>query len=76
MLYYLSDQVRECYQRAGEHAQRAEAEADPLIRQSFLDTGQAWLKLARCLADIPELESEILMRSVPSSRILKSNFLE
>jgi hypothetical protein len=43
----LSEDIRECYQLAKECARRAKAEADPQLRQDFLDMERRWLFLAR-----------------------------
>jgi hypothetical protein len=43
----LSEDIRECYQLAKECARRAKAEADPRLRQDFLDMERRWLFLAR-----------------------------
>jgi hypothetical protein len=44
---HLSDDIRECYQLASDCARRAKAEADPQLRQDFLDMERRWLFLAR-----------------------------
>lgn len=44
---HLSEDIRECYQLAKECARRAKAEADPRVRQDFLDMERRWLFLAR-----------------------------
>ena len=43
----LSADIRECYQLAADCARRAKAEADPQLRQDFLDMERRWLFLAR-----------------------------
>ena len=43
----LSEDIRECYQLARDCALRAKAEADPQLRQDFLDMERRWLFLAR-----------------------------
>jgi hypothetical protein len=43
----LREDIRECYQLADDCARRAEAEADPQLRQDFLDMERRWLFLAR-----------------------------
>jgi hypothetical protein len=57
MLQKLSDEVRDCYQHAKDCARKAAAQADPAVRQSFLDAQQSWLKLVRRLAAVPERKS-------------------
>jgi hypothetical protein len=47
MLNNLSEQVRECLQHAEGCAQRAAAQADPKLKQDFLQLEQKWLSLAR-----------------------------
>jgi hypothetical protein len=44
---HLSEDVRECYELAKDCALRAKAEADPQLRQDFLDMERRWLFLAR-----------------------------
>lgn len=44
---HLSEDMRECYQLAKDCALRAKAEADPQLRQDFLDMERRWLFLAR-----------------------------
>jgi hypothetical protein len=47
MLKVLSEDVRECYQRAEECARQAKAQLNPKLRRDFLDLELRWLKLAR-----------------------------
>jgi len=47
MLVSLSDQVSECLGHAEGSARQAAAQADPRLRQFFLDMEVRWLKLAR-----------------------------
>jgi hypothetical protein len=47
MLKVLSEDVRECYQRAEECARQAKAQLNPALRRDFLDLELRWLKLAR-----------------------------
>jgi hypothetical protein len=47
MLKVLSEDVRECYQRAEECARQAKAQLNPELRRDFLDLELRWLKLAR-----------------------------
>jgi hypothetical protein len=47
MLNNLSEQVRECLRHAEGCAQRAAAQADPKLKQDFLQLEQKWLSLAR-----------------------------
>lgn len=54
----LSDEVRECYSHAKDCAQKAAAQVEPPVRQSFLDAQQCWLRLVRRLASLPLLESD------------------
>jgi PAS domain S-box-containing protein len=47
MLEQLSDQIRECYERAAEAKARADATNDPGLKAEFLNTERRWLTLAR-----------------------------
>jgi hypothetical protein len=47
MLNNLSEQVRECLRHAEGCAQRAAAQADPKLKQDFLQLEQKWLSFAR-----------------------------
>ncbi len=47
MLQQLSDQVRECLQRAADAKAQAEAAADPALKRSYLDLEDRWLFLSR-----------------------------
>ena len=47
MLEQLSEQVRECYRCAAEARAKADATADPALKQSYLDIERRWLLLAR-----------------------------
>jgi hypothetical protein len=51
MLLCLSDDVRECYTQAKACARKASDESERHVRQSFLDTAEGWLALARRLAE-------------------------
>jgi hypothetical protein len=44
-----SKQIRECYQHAGDCAQKAAAQTDTDLRQDFLDLEKSWLTLARSI---------------------------
>jgi PAS domain S-box-containing protein len=46
MLQKLSEQVRNCHERAAEAKRKAEAAADPALKASFLDMEKEWLILA------------------------------
>jgi hypothetical protein len=43
MLQKLSEQVRNCHERAAEAKRKAEAAADPASKASFLDMEKEWL---------------------------------
>jgi hypothetical protein len=43
----LSEQIRECYEHAEQCARKAAAQADPTLKQDFLDMERRWLALAR-----------------------------
>ena len=47
MLQYLSEQIRECYQRAEECAREAKSVGDEALRAFYVRREQVWLKLAR-----------------------------
>jgi hypothetical protein len=57
MLQNLSDEVRECLQRAEQSAQRAKGEPNPAIKRDFLDMKRRWLKLARSYQFLDQLGS-------------------
>jgi len=57
MLLQLNDEVRQCHQRSNDCARKSMTQSDPLQEQSWLDAGQAWLPLAKRLADLPPGES-------------------
>jgi hypothetical protein len=44
---YLSEEIHQCLQRAGDCARKAAAESDPKIKAAFLDTKRRWTALAR-----------------------------
>jgi PAS domain S-box-containing protein len=46
MLQKLSEQIRNCHERAAEAKRKAEAAADPASKASFLDMEKEWLTLA------------------------------
>jgi hypothetical protein len=46
MLEKLSDNIRECYQHAEDCQRRAAMEADPILRQDYLDMALRWRTLA------------------------------
>jgi len=56
MLQKLSDEVRECHSHAKDCGRKAAAQAEPPVRQSFLDAQQCWLRLLQRLAALPEPE--------------------
>jgi PAS domain S-box-containing protein len=56
MLEQLSDQIRECYERAAEAKARADATNDPGLKAEFLNTESRWLTLARSYAFTESLE--------------------
>jgi hypothetical protein len=56
-LQNLSEQVRECLQRAEECGQQAKLQCDPKLARDFLDLEQRWLRLARSLQLGQQLES-------------------
>jgi hypothetical protein len=47
MLQDLSNEIRECYQRAGDCRRRAEETTDPATKRDFLEMEKRWLSLAR-----------------------------
>ena len=47
MLEQLSDRIRECYERAVEAKERADAINDPALKVEFLNVARHWLVLAR-----------------------------
>jgi hypothetical protein len=47
MLQRLSDQVRECQERAADAKRNADATADPARKAELLDLERSWLLLAR-----------------------------
>lgn len=57
MLQNLSVQIRECLGHAEDCAHQAKSEADPQLRQDFLDLEQRWLKLARSYEFADRLEA-------------------
>jgi len=56
MLEPLSEQVRECHERAAEAKAKAEATADPALKTEFLDIERRWLALARSHTGTESLE--------------------
>jgi PAS domain S-box-containing protein len=56
MLEQLSDQTRQCYERAAEAKARADATNDPGLKAEFLNTESRWLTLARSYAFTESLE--------------------
>ncbi len=46
MLQKLSEEIRECFQRAAESKRRADETADPAAKADFLDMEKRWLFLA------------------------------
>ena len=47
MLQSLSEDVRDCYRRADDCAEKAKVAATPQLRSDFLRLEKAWLMLAR-----------------------------
>jgi hypothetical protein len=47
MLNNQSEQIRNCYQHAEDCARKAAEQADPQLKQDFLDLEKRWLLLAR-----------------------------
>jgi hypothetical protein len=47
MLKNLSEEIRECYRHAGDCVRQAAVQADPKLKQDFLDLELRWLFLAR-----------------------------
>jgi hypothetical protein len=47
MLSNLSEQIEDCYAHAEECARKAAAQANPRLKQDFLDMERRWLALAR-----------------------------
>ena len=45
--YNLSEQIRDCLRHAEDCAQRAATQADPKLKQDFLQLEKKWLSLAR-----------------------------
>ena len=56
MLEQLSDQIRECHERAAEAKARADETNDPGLKAEFLNTESRWLTLARSYAFSESLE--------------------
>src|SRR5215470_6265764 len=56
MLEQLSDQVRNCHQRAAEAKANADATSDPAVKAEFLDMERRWLTLARSYGFTESLE--------------------
>jgi PAS domain S-box-containing protein len=56
MLEQLSDQIRECYERAAEAKARADAANDPGLKAEFLNAERRWLALARSYGFAESLE--------------------
>jgi PAS domain-containing protein len=57
MLDKLSDQIRECYQRAVEAKAKADATNDPALKTDFLKIERRWLVLARSYGFTESLEN-------------------
>jgi hypothetical protein len=64
----LSEDIRECYQLAKECARRAKAEADPQLRQDFLDMERRWLFLARSYEFTRQLGRSAPLRASQDAR--------
>jgi PAS domain S-box-containing protein len=56
MLEQLSDQIRECHERAAEAKARADETNDPGLKAEFLNTESRWLTLARSYSFTESLE--------------------
>jgi PAS domain S-box-containing protein len=56
MLEQLSEQVRNCHERAAEAKAKADATDDPTLRAEFLDMQSRWLTLARSYGFTESLE--------------------
>jgi PAS domain S-box-containing protein len=63
MLKQLSDQIRECYERAAEAKERADATNEPGLKAEFLNTERRWLVLARSYAFAESLEDFTTLNS-------------
>lgn len=68
MLQQLSEQVRECHQRAADAKAQADAAADPLLRRSYSDLEDRWLFLARSYMFTESLEDFIDQRPQTKDR--------
>jgi PAS domain S-box-containing protein len=56
MLEQFSDQIRQCYERAAEAKERADATNDPAFKAEFLAAERRWLTLARSYGFTESLE--------------------
>jgi PAS domain S-box-containing protein len=56
MLERLSDQICDCYERAAEAKEQADATNDPALKAEFLNTERRWLTLARSYEFTESLE--------------------
>jgi len=56
MLEQLSDQVRECHERAAEAKAKADATNDPAFKAELLDMERLWRSLARSYGFAESLE--------------------
>ena len=57
MLHKVSEDIRECYDRAAEAGQRAKATANPKLKAEYLDMQRRWLRLAHSYEFSESLES-------------------
>jgi hypothetical protein len=57
MLEHLSEEVRECVERAGECAARAKMEPNPALKRDYLDMELRWLQLARSYQFLDQLRT-------------------
>jgi DNA-binding CsgD family transcriptional regulator len=57
MLRRLSDEQKECMERAAEAHQRADASANSADRETFLDMEKRWLDLARSYGYVEQLQT-------------------
>lgn len=68
MLQQLSDQVRECHQRAADAKARADATYDPALKKSYFDLQDRWLFLARSYTFTESLQDFVDQRPKAEER--------
>jgi PAS domain S-box-containing protein len=76
MLEQLSEQVRECYERAAEVKASAGSTNDPALKASYLDLERGWLLLARSFGTTKSLDDftrEVSKRQKASDKRLLAN---